>query len=98
MLFHGNMLYVKIHHNHLVFPPPGPMPTQTHPHPHSLDLCRAIALGDIMRSLKYEASMVVYSLVTGLPLLMTYSFFYNQDETIEQLAWKSTAASHLLLL
>ena len=42
-----------------------------------------------MHSVDYEASMVVYSLVTGLPLLMTYSFFYNQDETIDQLAWKS---------
>ena len=45
-----------------------------------------------MRSLKYEASMVVYSLVTGLPLLMTYSFSYNQAESWDKLSWKSTAA------
>ncbi|ELR18354.1 Fbox domain containing protein [Acanthamoeba castellanii str. Neff] len=64
MLFHGNMLYGKIHH-------------------------KKIALGDVMHSLKYEASIVVYSLVTGLPLLMTYSFSYNLAESIDKLSWKS---------
>jgi uncharacterized membrane protein len=87
MLFHGNMLYGKIHHKYLVFPPAGVMRLT---HSLSLDLCREIDLGDVMHSVQYEASIVVYSLVTGLPLLMTYSSSY-EGESSDKLSWKSTA-------